>query len=371
MEKFIPTNTLAMGSFDVLKVDGVEDPLINMNTSCMDFEESYFIQATRFIQECDNLLTESKIKLYTNIRESAGDQMVVLEGFSEFFSSIKDIIDKFLKFIKSLFDRFVTEILKLVGNDKHITKKKALLSKFKTEDEFEFTGYTFTFKYGVPIANAISDFSTSLFGGSMKDLPIDSKELDADSFNKMREKAKDQYDEMYDRFRAHVLGREDRIYSSDFSEELFREFRDGDLDTSEFTVDSSKVNESLRRFENYKDTKKTLEKERREIEKSYNNIKKMVGDIAKRNNDINVKLLTEYLPDGFSFKDGVDFSSVQYQIDLYAKEKCDQIQQYSNIHVLAYSAKLDALKACYIQDRNMLYTALGRVQRTDKKRGER
>jgi hypothetical protein len=38
--------------------------------------------------------------------------------------------------------------------------------------------------------------------------------------------------------------------------------------------------------------------------------------------------------------------------------KVMQIEGYSNIHTLAYSAKLDALKECTIQDRNTLYQAL-------------
>ena len=56
------------------------------------------------------------------------------------------------------------------------------------------------------------------------------------------------------------------------------------------------------------------------------------------------------------------------QLDVYTKNKVDEIQEISNIHALAFSAKLDALKCCYKQDRALLYTALSKVQRTDSKR---
>ena len=57
--------------------------------------------------------------------------------------------------------------------------------------------------------------------------------------------------------------------------------------------------------------------------------------------------------------------------DLYTKIKVDQITEFSNIHTLAFSAKLDALKESYKQDRALLYTALLKVQRTDNARKEK
>ena len=56
------------------------------------------------------------------------------------------------------------------------------------------------------------------------------------------------------------------------------------------------------------------------------------------------------------------------KLDSYVKIKIDQIQEYSNIHTLAFAAKLDAMKECAKQDRNTLYTALSRIQRTDNRR---
>ena len=62
---------------------------------------------------------------------------------------------------------------------------------------------------------------------------------------------------------------------------------------------------------------------------------------------------------------------LMYKLDLYTKAKVDQITEFSNIHTLAFSAKLDALKESYKQDRALLYTALLKIQRTDNARKEK
>ena len=63
-------------------------------------------------------------------------------------------------------------------------------------------------------------------------------------------------------------------------------------------------------------------------------------------------------------------ADLMYKLDLYTKAKVDQITEFSNIHTLAFSAKLDALKESYKQDRALLYTALLKIQRTDSARKE-
>ena len=63
-------------------------------------------------------------------------------------------------------------------------------------------------------------------------------------------------------------------------------------------------------------------------------------------------------------------SEVMSAFDIYVKAKVDQIQEYSNIHTMAFAAKIDALSEAYRQDKVTLYTALARIQRTDKKREE-
>ena len=54
-------------------------------------------------------------------------------------------------------------------------------------------------------------------------------------------------------------------------------------------------------------------------------------------------------------------TEVMNQIDLFVKKKAEQIIEMCNIHSLAFSYKLDAIKDCYKQDKDVLYKALSKL----------
>ena len=369
-----PTNTLAMASLDALKNEGLEDPKINSNISklaTLDLDESYMIKTINFINESNREFTDSKITLYKALSESAGEQGVILESFSDFFSKVKDIIDKFLAFMKSLFSRFITQLMSMVNSDKYIKKHKDDLRSFGAGDEFDIDGYNFTFSPGIPKVKPIMGFDSDLF----KDLYNATVDGKINSTKMKSANSSISYTDSYDQFRASVIGKDGTsIYAEDFAEELFKVFRDDDMSTSDITIDSSKVNESLRRFTDYKKTKSIVEKDNKEIQKKYDDLKKQVKEITKRNGDLEKTVFdTRMANSNITLDDSLSGTTIPgdllTQIDVYTKKKVDQIQEVSNIHALAFSAKLDALKCCYKQDRAILYTALSKVQRTDAKRG--
>lgn len=362
---FNPTNTMTSSSFDILKMDGIEDPLININKlATIDLEESYYEEALRFISESNVELTNAKLELYNILREST-DDTVILEGFSDFFTKIKEIIDKFLKFIKNLFSRFLANLSHLVQSDKFIKKNKDIFSKFNSDCEFDFAGYEYTFNIGVPLATAALSFNSSLFN----DLTANSDGvLTASNVNSLVHNLN--FEKEYDLFRGRVIGKGDNypIPAVDFNDELFKIYRNDSIDTEDLTVDSARVMNSYNRFIEFKETKKQVEREQKEIERTYNQIKDQVKDITRRNGDLNVQAFISRLPDNTGVidvdktNDGIMMSSeLMLNIDLYVKAKTEQIQQFTNIHVLAYSAKLDALQACCKQDKNMLYAAYNQI----------
>ena len=369
-----PTNTLAMASLDALKNEGLEDPKINSNISklaTLDLDESYMIKTINFINESNREFTDSKITLYKALSESAGEQGVILESFSDFFSKVKDIIDKFLAFMKSLFSRFITQLMSMVNSDKYIKKHKDDLRSFGPGDEFDIDGYNFTFSPGIPKVEPMMGFDSDLF----KDLYNATVDGKINSTKMKSANSSISYTDSYDQLRASVIGKDGTsIYAEDFAEELFKVFRDDDMSTSDITIDSSKVNESLRRFTDYKKTKSIVEKDNKEIQKKYDDLKKQVKEITKRNGDLEKTVFdTRMANSNITLDDSLSGTTIPgdllTQIDVYTKKKVDQIQEVSNIHALAFSAKLDALKCCYKQDRAILYTALSKVQRTDAKRG--
>ena len=128
--------------------------------------------------------------------------------------------------------------------------------------------------------------------------------------------------------------------------------------------------------------KKQITNDQSKIERDYEQVKKQVKDITRRNGDLNLSAFIDRLPqemqgnikkskDSTDNQQGFSMSAdLMYKLDLYTKAKVDQITEFSNIHTLAFSAKLDALKESYKQDRALLYTALLKIQRTDSARKE-
>ena len=140
-----PSNTLGLATFDVLNYEGIEDPLIDTNKlATLDLEECYFESAIKFIIETNKEFTNSKITLYNKILENSSTT-VIHESFSDFFVKVKEIIDKFLKFLKSLFQRFLTQLARIIGSDKYLEKHKKDFDKFKDGDKFKLDGFKYTF----------------------------------------------------------------------------------------------------------------------------------------------------------------------------------------------------------------------------------
>ena len=371
----IPTNTMSTTSFDVLTMDGIDDPLISINKlATLDLDECYFATAVNFIKEANQNIVDAKKDLYKSISE-ATDQYVVLESFSDFFSKINDIINKFIQFIKSLVARFITHIQKLIKSDKYINSHKKEFDKFKDTDKFTMNGYTYTFDPNIPAAAASVNFNKDLF----EDLYNSSKDFDFSVEGINVAIANMNNNEVYDEFRGNVLQKDYNISIGEWDTELFKVFRNDDLDTSEIEVDSTLVHKTLNRFAAFNSYKKQVEADQKRIQNDYENVKKQVKEIVRGNGNLNMSAFIERMPQDMKTdikrnnytNQGIITGDLMYKLDLYTKIKVDQITEFSNIHTLAFSAKLDALKESYKQDRALLYTALLKVQRTDNARKEK
>lgn len=371
----IPTNTMSTTSFDVLTMDGIDDPLISINKlATLDLDECYFATAVNFIKEANQNIVDAKKDLYKSISE-ATDQYVVLESFSDFFSKINDIINKFIQFIKSLVARFITHIQKLIKSDKYINSHKKEFDKFKDTDKFTMNGYTYTFDPNIPAAAASVNFNKDLF----EDLYNSSKDFDFSVEGINAAIANMNNNEVYDEFRGNVLQKGYDISIGEWDTELFKVFRNDDLDTSEIEVDSTLVHKTLNRFATFNSYKKQVEADQKRIQNDYENVKKQVKEIVRGNGNLNMSAFIERMPQDMKTdikrnnytNQGIITGDLMYKLDLYTKIKVDQITEFSNIHTLAFSAKLDALKESYKQDRALLYTALLKVQRTDNARKEK
>lgn len=370
---FEPTNTLASANFDILKMNAVEDPLINLNKlATMDFEECYTAQVVSFINECIYEMTDKKIMFYKSLNEATNER-AVLESFSDFFSGVKQVIDKFIKFLKKIVDKFVVTIMKLVKSDNYIKKHKDLFNNIEHNMEFTFTGFEYTFSPMIPSPNAALGFNNSLFddlyGNEKRELTVQSVK---DSVIAM------DLEKDYNEFRGKVIGKDsEMIYISEFPQELYKVYRNEESDTSNITADTAYIRKCLTRYLDYAKMQKEVTHQRDEIIRAYEKVQKQVEEITKRNTDLDKQAFLSRLPMDNGIIDvatttaggTIMAAELMTQIDVYVRAKINQIQEYSNIHLLAFGAKLDAMKECLFQDRNVLYTALRKSNIPFEKKG--
>lgn len=346
------------GSYNAIDLDAITE----------NFASDYFSQALNFCLECRRELYEANTKFYRTVVESGGNTDIIHESFGDFFSTIKKIIDKFLDFIKNLFTRFVTAINSFVKSEKYLTKHKEEFGKFDSNCNFHMDGYVFTISPDLPVVDAKASWNdNSFFVDTGDDVKFSLTKADGKS---TADTIKDHLDTLnknletgdwYDSFRAQVLNREnDMIYQDEFANELFKEFRDGQSNTEDLDISASEVSEALNRFTNHESVLNQVKRTKERIDREYNDIKKHLDKMMTVNFSDGSKKATIKDPEGTFSSTNLTGDEIT-KMDLYIKAKVNQIQQMSNIHALAFSAKIDAVNDCFKQDKNLLYKALSKI----------
>lgn len=361
---------------------------------------------------------------YTKVMGSYGDNHIINESFSDFFNKIKDIIKKFIEWIKKVFKEFVAKLAALVGSEKYIKKNAKLLNKFNSEDEFEFQGYKYTNidNVSMPVAAALDAFNgedagqdffknminkandetglnycnhSSSAGGYIKgsELAVGFDETErkrrvevTDKINQALSNSidslNDSLDDYYELFRGRVLGETKKYDSKEFTDRLFEVFRDDSDSASSITIDSNFVMDAHRRFDKYKDTIKNIEKTQKDIIKDYEDLEKHLDKLIKYNKaDIkidfdnsssNSKTTAAISRLGInSYSNGVRIydSSTADKMQSWLKIQSSKVSQMCQIHTQAFSAKLEAAKDCFKQDKQILNKAIQQVLKRSDKEG--
>lgn len=338
-------------------------------------EESYFINTLDYITESLKEFNSYKRELYIGILESGEDYNIVNESFSDFFVKAKELIDKFLKFIKSLFDKFITSLNRFISSEKYLIKNKDKLKKFGAKHEFDIEGFEFAFNDKIPAIEAEAAFKKDFIQLDFDDIL---KEKDPEKVVAMidaqhsRLKA-DLNNDRYDVFRQEVIMADSPIHKDDFATELFATYRSGENMKSEITIDNVKVMNALGRLENHKSFQASVKKTKEKIERDYEKVKKSIDNMILRNkdNDVEKLLSIEIRGDYDAYSSPVQLSSQALsKLDLFLKTKVSEIVELSNIHAMAFSYKLDAIHDCYRQDKQILYKALAMIHKEEGKGGE-
>ena len=340
-------------------------------------DENYFAQALVFVTEMRNEVITEKKALYNTILEAGDSQVIVTEAFDGFFTSIKNIIKKFIEFIKKLFNKFSINMHKMVGSDKYIIKNRAALRAYDSDCEFEMEMFKYTFSDVIPKTELLAPFTDEFIGLSAAFKADDGAELqDAKELlariNSVYGSLKDKLEgTWYDTFRGEVIGKVS-ITKDQFGDALIEVFRNDESFKTRETITSSMIDASYSRIDKYKKSLNDCKNTKDRLEREYNAVNSKVEKLIKVNHKDNKPLNYEDIvssdydmKDKFNYKG--DYSSeVVLKLDAFTKLKCDQITEMSAIHALAFAAKLDAIKECHKQDQKMLYATL---QRVNKKKG--
>jgi predicted transcriptional regulator len=335
----------------------------------INIEESYFIATLNYLEEMDNEIVDLNKTLYKSLLESGDNVIAINESFSSFCESIKKVIERFLEFLKRIIQKFILTMNKIVKSDKYITKHKSDLDKFGPDQNFEMKMYIFTHLNddNVPKLDPYDDWKTSE-GYSSND-PAKLLDRVTTIYNAQKDKINGGW---YDTFRAAVINNsKGSISSEDFPDEIFQLFRNDSKEKTDEEISNDKVVDAYNRFAAYDKNLKHVNDCKKKLEIGYNDIKKEIENWSKAGTDGKTAL-------NVIFKDGdatVAASSQDYkdqkkevdeQLNLFIKSKVNQIDHMCKIHGMVFSAKLDAIKDCYSQDKTLLYKALNSVQKIKK-----
>ena len=335
------------------------------NTHQLEYH-SYFLEGLNFLSQLRKEKTVQEAKLYRVMAEAGDNLWVVHEGFGDFFQWVKDFIKKVINFFKKLLAKFWVRINSLFGRDKYIEDHKDQLKEFGSEHEFDIKGYNFTIKDGVPKLEPVEDIEDTL-----SKLIADADKNSSNSNGKpYKIKEKDELKQAYINFqedkddlrkeRAAILGENGKIDESDWKDTLFEIFRDGDREKTTITVTSSVVTESLTNFTNHDKLKSKTEKQRDNVEKAYNRIQKRFDQLSEKAKNLASK-------DSITVSDFVDENNDKsdeekiFTISAFARDISNRLEEISNLHVMAFTAKLDAIKDRYHQDKAILYGAFKKI----------
>lgn len=312
---------------------------------------SYFSEALDFVREIDNELLIANKSMYKSLLESGNNRYFIHESFEGFFETIKNIIKKVIKFIRSIFDKFIVSIARLFKIKSYLKNHFKELEKFNKDNEFVWSGYEYTINTNIPTTEVLENFANSIesisFGNNQK--------ITAATTKSKYDALSDSLDEWYDKARAKVLNEDGAYSEAEYAEVLFAKFRNDMNSATEINIDFSFINDAIRRFNDKDRVLKETKNNKTRIEEKYKKIEDAFDKgIAKLSN---TKYIAKYSGRTLELED----DAVNY-FDMWTKAKANQIHQLSNIHTLAFAAKIDAIRECYTQDVNILYKALYKVQ---------
>lgn len=325
------------------------------NTIILSEDTSLFSYGVECITETDNQLRTMLLDIYKDsiISEGVLDK---LKNF-DFIKIIKYIIKLFKDMLDKLIQRFVYLMTQLNYSDRSITKRKKEIENYDGTVEINFEHYNYTnLDANIPDPNLFLNFKEE-YEITMEDLKnigksSDTKEEFIRKINEYNSKIELEISNgYYNKIRKQIVDSSGMNYDNNvvtvenYATKLFACFRHGVNNpiTGKITLSNDMIKDSLHRFINSKDIIHKVEKQRRKIQDVCD---KVVSNLEK-------KTAKDFLS-----TDGKLDYDLEYAVNNVLKTKAGQLTENCNIYILAFSAKLDAIKEAVITDKKILYKVL-------------
>jgi len=221
----------------------------------------------------------------------------------------------------------------------------------------------------IPIIDIKANFQNDLVDMDINTLDNSKSDSEKLEFAKTKyEEFKKKVDtEFYESVRATVIGKTGgKINASEYGKELFKVFRNDTDEKDIITIKASNVSAAYQFVKEYKIALKSVEDTKKEIENQYSDIKNYMQSLLKTNKDGDSNKVSIDFDDDVHGKSSTEYTvnpeTLKY-LNLFIKGKTEQVQQYSTIHSQAFTAKLEAFKACYKSSKTVCYQAIAAVQK--------
>lgn len=332
---------------------------IKKSTDVIDIEESsLFSFGIQCLEESNNLIRDYMYSLYRDQYVSEG-VIDTLKKF-DFIKMIKYIAKLFKDIIEKLFKEFIAFMTGLNYSDNTIKKYKKDIQNFNNSIEIKFPHYNYSnLEASIPDPNLFLTFSEEYQSlvGDIEDFAKNSNNKTEFAsrlrgyYDKLQYDLKDNY---YNKIRKNIIDSTGMIFDKEevtaevYPNKLFAAFRHGSTNeiTCKSTITNDMIQTSLNRFLNGKDLINKTEKQKRKIQ-----------DAADRV----CNMLEKKKPDNIiSNRDLLD-QETNNLVNSIMKSKSGQLAENCNIYVLAFSAKLDAIKEAIVTDKRILFKVVEQI----------
>lgn len=317
-------------------------------------ETSMFSYGLELMEESDMEIRMTLLSIY--------DEQCLNEaklGFPKFdlMNIIKKIVRFFIETIAKLFNRFRDIIMQLLYMDSTVKRYKGQLKNMTRSIDLsknsEIVWYNYTYlEASIPNPDLYLKFSEN-YEVSLTELrkianTADKTRLISDIDNLTNGTDTMPDGEFFNKLRGDIIhsgnGNKDLIVTSEiYPEQLRMLFRDGATEgfQGKMTITPQQIAKSCDRFLNGKDLVKSIEKQKSTIESA-------ASTMQKKFEKLTAKSIWGMETD----------LEVEAAMARYGKKKAGQLADMCNIFLLAFSAKLDAIKEALIMDKQICFTAI-------------